>query len=285
MNLSQTKDLMTRHQIRPTRSLGQNFLVDERAVLRIVELASIGPDDHVLEIGPGLGHLTVALASKARSVTAIEIDRHLLPAFQEVLTPLPNVELIQADALTVDLRQLVSRSGGAIRVVANLPYYVTTELMLKVLLEVVPCAGLYLMMQKEAAERIMGEPGSRSYSPIGVIARSQGTMKRVLSVSQGSFFPQPHVDSVVLQWSPHREPLLRPDLLADFAVFVQACFRQRRKTLTNSFTWPDIWQRSGWQIVPMDRLIEEAGLSPSVRAESLQPAQFCELFSAILATQ
>jgi 16S rRNA (adenine1518-N6/adenine1519-N6)-dimethyltransferase len=141
------------------------------------------------------------------------------------------------------------------------------------------------MMQKEAAERIMGEPGSRAYSPIGVIARSQGSMKRVLSVSQGSFYPQPHVDSVVLQWLPAMTPLVSPDHLADFAIFVQACFRQRRKTLANSFAWPETWRRSGWQIIPMETVLERTGLSPSVRAEALQPAQLCELFSTILACQ
>ena len=189
MNLAQTKALMNQFDIRPTRSLGQNCLVDERVVSRIADLADLDVGDLVLEIGPGLGHLTVELARRAGRVIAIEIDRHILPALQSNLADYPNVEVIHGDALAVDLRDVLASRSGPVKVVANLPYYVTTELLLKIMLEVPGFEMLVLMMQKEAAERIMAEIGTREYSPIGIIARSLGNMKRAINVSRGSFIP------------------------------------------------------------------------------------------------
>jgi 16S rRNA (adenine1518-N6/adenine1519-N6)-dimethyltransferase len=285
MNLAQTKALMTLHNIRPTRSLGQNFLVDERVVSRIADLAALDASDLVLEIGPGLGHLTVELARRAGLVVAIEIDRHILPALEANLSGFANVKVIHGDALQINLRDVLAATGQPVKVVANLPYYVTTELLLKIMLEVPGFAGLFLMMQKEAAERIMAEVGTREYSPIGVIARSLGTMKRALTVGRGSFYPQPHVDSVILQLTPVIQPLVSPEELAGFASFLQNCFRQRRKTLINSFVLPAGLKLLADQGFKLESLLDQMGLSRTVRAEALSPAQFAILYHSILDIQ
>ena len=295
MNLKETKALMAEYNIRPTHSLGQNFLVDETVVQRICDLAEITTNDRILEIGPGLGHLTVALASRAAAVTTIEIDRHILPALQSTLKDFPLVHLIHADALKVDfqaaLAESVAPSSGIappapehLKVVANLPYYVTTELLLKLMLEVPHCSGLWLMMQKEAADRIAAPPGTREYSPVGVIARCLGTLKRALLVGRGSFYPQPHVDSAVLQLvlAPPEQRLIEPQGLKGFADFVQRCFAQRRKTLVNSLRLPDPLAPAFAGPVTLANLLESQGLRRDVRAEALTPAQFANLYHSIL---
>lgn len=282
MNLAQTKALLTQFNIQPTRSLGQNFLVDERVVSRIVDLAELSAADLVIEIGPGVGHLTVELAKYAGRVVAIEIDRHVLPALSHTLAPFANTALVHGDALAQDLRQLCHEWTGPVKVVANLPYYVTTDLMLKIMTELPFCQSLTLMMQKEAAERIMAPVGSKGYSPVGIIAACIGTLRRVLAVGRGSYYPQPHVDSVVLQLKPHREQLVRAQDLASFGQYLQACFHQRRKTLYNNLNGstlaghgkilPDTW---------LD-LIENLPAARTVRAESLTPAQLAKLYYSII---
>lgn len=300
MNLKETKALMAEYNIRPTHSLGQNFLVDETVVQRICELAEITAKDRILEIGPGLGHLTIALASRAAAVTTIEIDRHILPALQATLQSYPSVHLIHADALQVDFQAALSDSAAPspaltspavaptapehLKVVANLPYYVTTELLLKLMLEVPQCSGLWLMMQKEAADRIAAPPGTRDYGPVGVIARCLGSLKRALLVGRGSFYPQPHVDSAVLQLvlDPPQKRLIEPQDLKGFADFVQRCFAQRRKTLVNSLRLPNSLALAFAGASTLADLLEAQGLRRDVRAEALTPAQFANLYHSIL---
>ncbi len=285
MNLAQTKALMALHDIRPTRSLGQNFLVDERVVSRIADLAELGKNDLVLEIGPGLGHLTVELARRAGRVVAIEIDQHILPALKANLADFSHVDVIYGDALRLNLLDVMGTPGQPVKVVANLPYYVTTELLHKIMLEIPGFSGLFLMMQKEAAERIMADVGTRDYSPIGVIARCLGTMKRAITVGRGSFYPQPHVDSTVLQLIPFDQPLVKPEELAGFAAFLKSCFRQRRKTLSNSLVLPSqITGRNegGFQL---ESELAKLGLSRTVRAEAISPTQFANLYHSILDIQ
>lgn len=282
MNLAQTKALLTQFNIQPTRSLGQNFLVDERVVSRIVDLAELSPEDLVIEIGPGLGHLTVELAKYAGRVIAIEIDRHIFPALSHTLAPFANVALVHGDALAQDLRQLCRDWSGPVKVVANLPYYVTTDLMLKIMTELPICQSLTLMMQKEAAERIMAPVGSKGYSPLGIIAACLGVLRRVLTVGRGSYYPQPHVDSVVLQLKPHREQLVKAPDLASFSQFLQTCFHQRRKTLYNNL---NAYSPAGKGVITPDTwldLIENLPAARTVRAESLTPAQFAKLYYSII---
>ncbi|NCA97868.1 MAG: ribosomal RNA small subunit methyltransferase A [Clostridia bacterium] len=282
MNLAQTKALLSQFHIQPTRSLGQNFLVDERVVSRIGDLSELSPEDLVIEIGPGLGHLTIELARRAGQVVAIEIDRHVLPALAHNLASFDTVTLVHGDALAQNLKLLCKDWDGPVKVVANLPYYVTTDLMLKIMTELPFCQSLTLMMQKEAAERIMAPVGSKGYSPVGIIAACIGTLRRVLSVGRGSYFPQPHVDSVVLQLEPHHEQLIAAQDLSGFGTFLQACFHQRRKTLYNNlngFTMtgnrkinPETWLN----------LIENLPSDRNARAESLTPAQFSKLYYSII---
>lgn len=282
MNLAQTKALLTQFNIQPTRSLGQNFLVDERVVSRIGDLAGLTAADLVLEIGPGLGHLTIELAHRSGRVIAIEIDRHVLPALASHLAEQDNVNLVHGDALAQDLRALCQDWSGPVKVVANLPYYVTTDLMLKIMTELPFCQSLTLMMQKEAAERIMAPVGSKGYGPVGIVAASIGTLRRVLSVGRGSYYPQPHVDSVVLQLKPYPEPLVAGIDLPPFVAFLQSCFQQRRKTLLNNWTPAGAGLAAQVRPEQVAVFLENLGASRSARAESLTPAQFAKLYYSII---
>ncbi len=289
MNLKQTKAILTTFNIRPTHSLGQNFLVDESMVEDICDLANLSSDDTVLEIGPGLGHLTVALARRAKQVIAIEIDRHILPALESSLAEFSNVHLIIADALAADLPDLLAETGFSettrpLKVIANLPYYVTTELLLKLLVEVPFCSGLWLMLQKEAADRITALPSTKEYGPVNVLARSLGEIKCALQVGRGSFYPQPHVDSAVLQILPlpPEKRLIDSENLKPYADFVKACFAQRRKTLANSFQPPPKLRQYFSQGKKIADLLEKEGVRRDIRAEALTPTQFLQLFHSII---
>lgn len=280
MDIAQTKALMEQFAIRPTRSLGQNFLVDDRVVQRICQAADIQPTDLVIEIGPGIGHLTTALASRAGQVIAIEIDRHVLPALQAVMADHPNFELVHADALTVALNEKTANWSGPVKIVANLPYYITTPLIMKMVREIPRFATLVLMVQKEAAERLMAAPGQKQYGPAGVLLRCLGTLRREMIVPAGAFWPRPPVDSAVIQvW---REPdALAPADWPSFAGFVEACFSLRRKTLLNSLrSYGNAQTREAWSAAIVSCLVR-LGLSDRIRAEAIAPAQFVEIWHAI----
>ncbi|MDD2534905.1 MAG: 16S rRNA (adenine(1518)-N(6)/adenine(1519)-N(6))-dimethyltransferase RsmA [Eubacteriales bacterium] len=285
MKLKRTKALLAEFQIQPTHSLGQNFLVDEDMVAQIGDLADLSPADTVLEIGPGLGHLTVELARRAGHVVAVEIDQHILPALARSLELHPNVTVIHADALKSDLRLLLSdHHSPSVKVVANLPYYVTTELLLKLMLEVPECKGLWLMMQKEAADRLAAEPGTKDYGPVGIVARSLGQIKRGLLVGRESFYPQPHIDSAILEVIPDPPATrkIQPQDLANYAEFVQNCFRQRRKTLVNSFTPTRFLSVAFDKGLKLVDLLEQQGIRRDIRPEVVTPAQFIQLYYSII---
>jgi 16S rRNA (adenine1518-N6/adenine1519-N6)-dimethyltransferase len=281
MDLAQTKALLNQFDVRPTRSLGQNFLVDGRVVERICTTADLNVTDLVIEIGPGVGHLTHAMSLLAGRVIAIEIDRHVLPALESVMQDQANFQLVHADALSVSLSSLVGDWPGPVKVVANLPYYITSPLMLKIVRELPSFASLVLMLQREAAERIMAEPGQRQYGPLGIIMRCLGTVRREMIVPASSFFPQPHVDSVVLQVIPGNLAVARSDW-PSFFTFVESCFSQRRKTLANSLRGHALVQACKTLGFPLETILAELGLVPMIRAEAITPTQFVELYYALL---
>jgi 16S rRNA (adenine1518-N6/adenine1519-N6)-dimethyltransferase len=284
MDLAQTRALMAQFKIQPTRSLGQNFLVDERVVSRILAQADLEQTDCVLEIGPGLGHLTVALAERAGRVLAVEMNRHILPALAYQLRNVSNVHVIHADARHLDFQALVAGWPGPIKVVANLPYSVTTDLMLKLLTEIPFCQRLILMVQKEAAERFMARPGSKASGPVSILAACLGQLRRVLTVSRGSYYPQPHVDSVVLELTPLKDPLVRLQDLSRFSEFLALCFCQRRKTLLNNLSGSAARKHLKPQCDPLklSQVLQAIGVGRQTRAEELTPAQFAKLYYSIL---
>ncbi|MGI6325647.1 MAG: 16S rRNA (adenine(1518)-N(6)/adenine(1519)-N(6))-dimethyltransferase RsmA [Saccharofermentanales bacterium] len=280
MNRKQTLDLIKKYNIRPTRSLGQNFLVDENVAVNIGKLAELGPDDLVIEIGAGVGGLTKHLAGPAGAVYALEIDAHVLPALRAVLHEFSNCTIIHADALQVNLADLTANWPGQVKVAANLPYYITTPLIKKILVELPGCAALVLMLQKEAADRILAPPKSRAYSPVSVLTACFGTAGRMLKVPADAFFPRPNIDSVVIQVPrADRQPSIAD--WGDFHLFLERCFAHRRKTLVNSL------KNSGLpadQLLNLPEALVRLTLDPDVRADHLTHEQLVALY-AFLTTE
>ncbi|MEW6662707.1 MAG: 16S rRNA (adenine(1518)-N(6)/adenine(1519)-N(6))-dimethyltransferase RsmA [Bacillota bacterium] len=235
-----TKRILHKHGFRQKKSLGQHFLVDQGIVRRIVSGASLEPQDIVIEIGPGIGTLTRALADQAGQVICIELDRSLLPVLEDTLKDYKNVHIVQGDALKVDLDQLVEETFGNSRfpdgykVVANLPYYITTPLVMHLLESGFNIKSLVLMMQQEVARRMLAKPGSKEYGALTVAVQFFTLPRLITLVSPAAFIPPPEVSSaVVLLEVLCRPPVDIPDRHLLFGI-VKAAFGQRRKTLLNA---------------------------------------------------
>jgi 16S rRNA (adenine1518-N6/adenine1519-N6)-dimethyltransferase len=262
MNLSplNVPTLLRAHGLAPKKSLGQNFLVDTAALEHLVQAAEIAPEAVVLEVGPGLGSLTRHLALAARRVVAVELDDKLIPVLEEVLEGMPNVEIIHADILKVDPAALMGQDGYS--VIANIPYYITSNLIRHLLEAKEKPARLVLTIQREVAERITAKPGDMSLLALGV--QVYGRPKIVARIPAGAFYPPPTVDSAVVRVDLYPEPLISSGQLDTFFRLAKAGFGQKRKTLRNALgaglSWP------GAQVA---ELLASAGIDPQRRAETL----------------
>lgn len=220
------RELLDRHGVRPSKALGQNFVIDPNTIRKVIEVAGTPNDAHVLEIGPGAGSLTLALASRASRVTAVELDRYLLPVLDEVLTGRENVEVLHGDALELDL--------GAIEAtdcVANLPYNIAVPLVMKLLGEAPSIRRLTVMTQREVGERLAAGPGSKVYGAPSVMAAFDARVEIAARVSRRAFWPVPNVDSVLVRLVRREAPAVAR---ATFERVVRTAFAQRRKTLRKS---------------------------------------------------
>ena len=254
-------ELLERHDLRLSRALGQNFLADPNTARRIVRLAAVEAGDHVLEIGPGLGSLTVALAEAGASVTSLELDRHMMPALEEVVAGLPNVRVVQGDALTPDLTALIAQRSGDWKLVANLPYNVATPMVARVLENAPTVRSLLVMVQREVGERLAASAGGKDYGAISVKVAYYGHAKVVGSVPRTVFMPEPNVDSALIRIDRHAlAPVSVPSPEALFAL-VRTGFAQRRKMLRRALQ-PQLGERT-------IEVLERAGIDPQARAESL----------------
>ncbi|MBR5410302.1 MAG: 16S rRNA (adenine(1518)-N(6)/adenine(1519)-N(6))-dimethyltransferase RsmA [Clostridia bacterium] len=261
------KNLLSRHGFTFSKALGQNFITDPAVCPKMAELSGITGDDCAIEIGPGVGVLTTELAKRAKKVVSIELDRRLLPVLARTLEEYRNAEVVCADVLKTDLRELVKEHfapGDRVFVCANLPYYVTSPILMHLLESGVPFAGLTLMVQKEAGQRLTAPIGSRDAGAVTYAVQYYAESRMLFEVGRSSYTPAPQVDSCVVQLTPRDKP---PVEVADEAFFfrtVKAAFSQRRKTAANGLS-------SGLGL-PKDKVAEAlvaAGLSPSVRAEAL----------------
>lgn len=250
------RELMTAYGVTPTKALGQNFVIDPNTIRKIVDVAVVGDDDAVLEIGAGLGSLTLALAGAARKVTAVEVDERLLPALEEVLGEVDNVDIVAGDVLTLDLD-----SFDATAVVANLPYNIAATAVLRVLEGSPRIRRLTVMTQKEVGERLAAPPGSKTYGASSVLVAYWGTARVAAPVSRRAFYPEPNVDSVIVVVN-RREELPPTDRGALFSV-VKAAFGQRRKTLRNSLA--DI----AGSTEAAAAVLAGAGVDPMLRPEQI----------------
>jgi 16S rRNA (adenine1518-N6/adenine1519-N6)-dimethyltransferase len=252
--------LLRQYNLRPDKALGQNFLLDESVLERVIETANVTRQDTVLEIGAGVGSLTRYLACAARSVIAVELDEGLLPPLKQVLKPFPNVRIIQGDILALDPAQLVPTPGYL--VVANIPYYITSAL-IRHLLES-PCqpSRLVLTIQKEVAQRICAVSGDLSLLALSVQVYGQPHI--AAHISAGAFFPPPKVDSAILRVDLYPIPRIPYPLLDAFFRLSKAGFSQKRKTLRNALAGG-----LGWSTTQANELLQVAGIDPFRRAETL----------------
>jgi len=236
---NRTKDILEKYGFSFKKSLGQNFLIDTNILRRIVDFAELSDETGVIEIGPGIGALTEQLARRAKKVVAFEIDQRLLPILADTLSPYSNVRIIHQDVLKADVQQVVNeelRDIKDIMVVANLPYYVTTPIIMKLLTENLPLRGIVVMLQKEVADRISAKPGSKDYGSLSIAVQYYTKAETVMTVPRTVFVPQPNVDSAVIRLTKLDEPPVRVQHEAFFFEVVRASFGQRRKTILNNLT-------------------------------------------------
>jgi 16S rRNA (adenine1518-N6/adenine1519-N6)-dimethyltransferase len=260
--------LLSAHGIRPSRALGQNFVADPNTVRRIARLSGAGTASKVLEIGAGLGSLTLALAETGATVVAVETDRHVVPVLRSVVEP-AGVEVVEGDAMTLDLAGLLAeRGGGPWHLVANLPYNVATPLVLRTLVQVPAVAHLLVMVQREVGERMAAAPGQEAYGAVSVRVAYFARAEVVGRVPASVFIPRPRVESVLVRLERRPEPAVDPALVSyeRLDAVVRAGFAQRRKMLRRSLAGvvePDAFER--------------AGVRPDARAEELGVAEWGRL--------
>lgn len=268
---SRTKEILKQFNLRAKKGFGQNFLTDVSVVARCAEASHC--EGAVIEIGPGIGALSEQLALRARHVTAFEIDERVIPVLAETLSSYGNVEVILQDFLECDLNEVAGRlkkEYGSVSICANLPYYITTPILFRIMESNAPIDWITVMVQKEVADRFVAEPGSAAYSALSVECQYLYDVKRLFTVSRTSFNPVPNVDSAIVQF--HR---LEKDPEVDqngFFTFVKGCFAQRRKTIYNNLR--EITGDSD----RTRQILKAAGIPENVRAQSLKPEELVRLY-------
>lgn len=276
-----TKEIIAKYGFSFKKSLGQNFLIDGNVLNRIVEAAELDQSKGALEIGPGIGALTERLSQAAGKVTAIEIDQRLLPILGEVLADKPHVTVVHGDVLKLDLRQLFQQQFAdceGVSVVANLPYYVTTPILMKLLEERLPLQNIVVMIQKEVAERMAAKPGGKEYGSLSVAVQYYCEPQLVCTVPHTVFIPQPNVDSAVIKLKVRSTPAVSVPDEAFFFRVVQASFAQRRKTLMNNLTSLVGKEKRD----ELTALLNRIGIDPARRGETLSLEEFAVLSSSML---
>lgn len=275
-NPKNTIEMIQKHQFAFQKKFGQNFLVDEHVLEKIIRAAGVTKEDLVLEVGPGIGTLTQYLAEAAGQVIAVEIDGKLIPILEETLGSYENVMIIQKDILKVDIRQLAEEyhGGRPIKVVANLPYYITTPIIMKLFEENVPVENITVMIQKEVADRMQACPGSKDYGALSLAVQYYADTYLAANVPPNCFIPRPNVGSAVIRLTRHENPAVEVDDEKLMFSLIRASFNQRRKTLQNGLNnSPEL----SYDKKEIAQGIESLGLSPTVRGEALSLQQFAQL--------
>ncbi|WP_078429494.1 16S rRNA (adenine(1518)-N(6)/adenine(1519)-N(6))-dimethyltransferase RsmA [Alkalihalobacterium alkalinitrilicum] len=276
-----TRAILEKYKFSFKKSLGQNFLIDLNILGRIVDAAGIDNTIGAIEIGPGIGALTEQLAKNADKVVAFEIDQRLLPVLADTLSPYENVKVIHSDVLKADVKQVIEeefKEEQEIMVVANLPYYVTTPILMKLLEEQLPIKRIVVMIQKEVAERIAARPGSKEYGSLSIAAQYYAQAETVFTVPKTVFVPQPNVDSAVLRLTIRDNPPV--DVLDEpfFFEIIRASFAQRRKTIFNNLTHhfgKDHKEK-------MEFALKAADVDPKRRGETLSIEEYAKLSNEII---
>ena len=273
-----TKEVVNKHNFKFSKSLGQNFLIDDNVIDRILEGARLSETDRIIEVGPGIGTLTREMGKVAENVVAIEIDKTLIPILKETLADLDNVEVVNEDILKVDVQGLINEklNGGPVKLVANLPYYITTPIVMKFLEEDIPVTDIVVMVQKEVADRMNAQPSTKDYGALSVAVQYYCDTEIVAKAPRHMFVPQPNVDSIVIGLHVRDEKKYIVDNEDIFFKTVKASFGQRRKTLLNSL--------GGLGFLSKDQIreaIQAANIDEKRRGETLSIDEFANLSNEI----
>ncbi len=276
-NIGVIKDILHRHGFSFSKGLGQNFLINPSVCPRMAEMGNAQPGWGIIEIGAGFGVLTVELAQRADKVVVIEIDSRLLPILDETLADFNNIKIVNEDVLKVDLAKLIEEEfkGMNVTICANLPYYITSPIIMSILEAKLPIESLTVMVQKEAAQRICAAPGSREVGAVSIAVQYYSEPKILFPVSRGSFMPSPDVDSAVIRLDIRKEPPVAVEDDELFFKVVRGAFSQRRKTLANTLS-----SAFGISKAEVNEWLERAGVAANLRAEQLSMEQFAAICRA-----
>ena len=276
---SATKEIINKYSFAFQKKFGQNFLIDSNILESIVSAADITKDDFVLEIGPGIGTMTQYLCEAARQVVAVEIDKMLIPILKDTLSEYDNVEVINQDVLKLDIKALAQEknNGKPIKVVANLPYYITTPIIMGLFESKVPIESITIMVQKEVADRMQTGPGSKDYGALSLAVQYYADAKVQLNVSASCFMPRPNVDSAVIKLTAHEKPVVDVDETL-MLKGIRASFNQRRKTLVNGLKNSSELDYTKEEIV---QAIKAIGKEENIRGEKLTLEEFAALSNSL----
>ncbi len=280
-NPKNTIEVLNKYQFMFQKKFGQNFLIDTHVLEKIIRSANITKEDFVLEIGPGIGTMTQYLAEAAREVTAVEIDRNLIPILKDTLSGYDNVNVINEDILKVDICRLAQEKNGGrpIKVVANLPYYITTPIIMGLFESHVPLDSITIMVQKEVADRMQVGPGTKDYGALSLAVQYYAQPGIVANVPPNCFMPRPKVGSAVIRLTRYAQPPVQVDDEKKMFRLVRASFNQRRKTLVNGLNnSPEVHATREAVLAAL----EQMGLSPTVRGEVLTLEQFAQLSNLLV---
>ncbi|MCH4124175.1 MAG: 16S rRNA (adenine(1518)-N(6)/adenine(1519)-N(6))-dimethyltransferase RsmA [Levilactobacillus sp.] len=278
---ARTKAILNRYHLVAKKSLGQNFLSDLNILRNIVAAGDVTDQDNVIEIGPGIGALTEQIAKRARKVVAFEIDENLLPVLDETLMDYDNVKVINEDILQANLPAVVASEfepGHPVKLIANLPYYITTPILMSVLQSTVDFAAIVVMMQAEVADRLVAQPGTKAYGSLSVVMQYRAHVEVAFDVPRTAFIPQPNVDSAIIRLTPREALPVNPYEDKALFGFVKGCFAHRRKSLWNNLQGifgkqPEVRER-------IETVLNQTGISRQLRPERLTLINFIELTNA-----
>ncbi|MBQ1688983.1 MAG: 16S rRNA (adenine(1518)-N(6)/adenine(1519)-N(6))-dimethyltransferase RsmA [Lachnospiraceae bacterium] len=275
-NPQNTIEVLQKYNFNFQKKFGQNFLIDTHVLEKIIDAAGVTKDDLVLEIGPGIGTMTQYLCENARQVVAVEIDKNLIPILEDTLSAYDNVEVIQNDILKVDINKIAQEKNGGrpIKVVANLPYYITTPIIMGLFESHVPIENITVMVQKEVADRMQVGPGTKDYGALSLAVQFYAEPYIVANVPPNCFMPRPNVGSAVIRLTRHQNPPVEVKDEALMFRLIRASFNQRRKTLVNGLTNSPELTLTKDEIL---EALEKMGQKPTVRGEAFGLEEFAEL--------
>jgi len=280
-NYQNTQAIIAKHNFSIQKKYGQNFLIDEHVLNKIIAAAELTEEDYVIEIGPGIGTMTQRMAPLCKHVTAIEIDKELIPILSDTLSEYDNVDVINDDVLKVDLKKLIDErnDGKPVKVVANLPYYITTPIIMGLLESKIPVESITVMVQKEVADRMMVGPGTKDYGALSLAVQYYAKPYIVANVPQNCFIPRPNVASAVIRLTCHKEPPVKVKDEELMFKLIRASFNQRRKTLVNGVA---NFAGLGYSKEQVAEALVLAGLPDNIRGEALDLEKFARLSDELL---